>query len=103
MPTSSSSTQKSGMRAVWWMSWSRVTVEAQSGIPGTYAPMGSDRASVPSRCSMRMAVAVNCFEIEAMSKRVVVVTGMPASRSARPAAPAQATSPRIPTAAEQPG
>ena len=68
--------------------------------------VGADRVdteSRPSRCSIRMAVAVNCFDTDAMSKRVCVVSGVPVARSARPPAPAQVTAPSTATAAEHPG
>ncbi len=91
MPSLSSSTQKSGMWLVWWMSWSRVIVSDHSGRSSTYAPTGSASDSSPSCWSMRIAVAVNCFETDAMSNRVAVVTGVPAARSARPPALARMT------------
>lgn len=52
---------------------------------------------------MSTAVAVNCFETDAMSNRVSGVSGILFFRSARPAAPAHATVPLIATAAEHPG
>ena len=46
---------------------------------------------------------MNCFDTEAMSKRVLVVSGVFVARSARPPAPAQTTRPCLATAAEHPG
>jgi hypothetical protein len=58
---------------------------------------------LPSSTNNRIAVAVNCFDTEAMSNAVSFVILAPVSTSARPRVPAQTTSPSIPTAAEQPG
>ena len=48
-------------------------------------------------------MAVNCLEIEAMSKLVSEVIAVCDSRSARPRDPCQTTTPRSATAAEHPG
>ena len=47
MPSASSSTQKSGMRLVWWMSWSSVTSSAHFGRPSTCSPTGSFSGEQP--------------------------------------------------------
>src|ERR1700712_1651978 len=85
------------------MSWSSVIVAPHAGSPSTYIPTGSLSLSLPSRWSMRIAVAVNCFDTDAMSKRVDVVSGAPVARSARRPAPAHFTVPSTATAAEHPG
>ncbi len=48
-------------------------------------------------------MAVNCLDTDAMSNRVAVVRGVPASLSASPDAPAHTTEPSSATAAEHPG
>src|SRR3954471_11227078 len=78
-------------------------VEPQEGRPSTYFEIGSLSFSLPWRCSIRIASAVNCFDTDAISKRVLVVSGVFVARSARPPAPAQTTRPCFATAAEHPG
>src|SRR3954465_3130257 len=78
-------------------------VEPQEGRPPKYFEIGSLSFSLPWRCSMRIASAVNCLDTDAISKRVLVVSGVFVARSARPPAPAQTTRPCLATAAEHPG
>src|SRR3954462_3781215 len=78
-------------------------VAPHGGSPSTYFAIGSLSLSLPWRCSIRIASAVNCLDTDAMSKRVLVVSGAFVARSARPPAPAQTTPPGLATAGEHPG
>src|SRR4051794_2720613 len=78
-------------------------VAPHGGSPSTYFAIGSLSLSLPWRCSIRIASAVNCLDTDALAKRGVVVSGAFVARSARPPAPAQTTRPCLATAAEHPG
>jgi hypothetical protein len=44
----------------------RIVTSSPRVRPGTYLPTASSRRSLPSSARSKMAVAVNCFEIEPM-------------------------------------
>ena len=68
------------LMVAWTVFWVTATIRAIAGV----LAIGSSIESFPSFCSMRMAIAVNCFEIDPTSSTDLGESGTPCSRLAMP-------------------